>query len=69
MSNDIKHWRSLPYHPPSNGLAEKATDVVKQGLKQMMDGTTIYITSYHNRYAATKHSSQYATRVSPGQFN
>ena len=38
-SNGIKHWKSSPYHPSSNGLAEKAIQIVKQGLKQMTDGS------------------------------
>ena len=37
--NGIKHWRSSPYHPSSNGLAEKAVQIVKQGLKKMNDGS------------------------------
>ena len=39
LSNGIKHWKSAPYHPSSNGLAEKAVQIVKQGLKRMKDGT------------------------------
>ena len=56
LSNGIKHWRSSPYHPSSNGLAEKATEIVKQGLKRMMDGTSSYNLS--QLPSATKHSSQ-----------
>ena len=35
--NGIKHWRSSPYHPSSNELAEKAVQIIKQGLKKMND--------------------------------
>ena len=33
-SNGIKHIRVTPYHPSSNGLAERAVIVVKEGLKK-----------------------------------
>ena len=32
--NGIKHVRSAPYHPTSNGLAERAAQTLKAGLKQ-----------------------------------
>ena len=28
--NGIKHWKSAPYHPSSNGLVKKAVQIVKQ---------------------------------------
>ena len=34
-TNGIIHWKSSPYHPSSNGLAEKAVQIVKHGLKKM----------------------------------
>ena len=37
--NGIKHWRSSPYHPSSNELAEKAVQIIKQGLKKLKDGS------------------------------
>ena len=37
--NGIKHWTSAPYHPASNGLAERAVQIVKKGLKKITVGT------------------------------
>jgi transposase InsO family protein len=33
--NGIQHITSAPYHPASNGLAERAVQIVKAGLKRM----------------------------------
>ena len=38
-SNGIKHITSAPHHPSSNGLAERAVQIVKNGLKKLTDGT------------------------------
>lgn len=37
--NGIKHIRSAPYHPSTNGLAERAVKTVKQGLKKQAAAT------------------------------
>ena len=37
--NGIYHVPVDPYHPLSNGLAEKAVQVVKQGIKKLTSGT------------------------------
>ena len=59
-----KHWKSSPYHPSSNGLAEKAVQIVKQGLKWMTDGTiTDKLSQLLFSYRITPHST---TGVSPG---
>ena len=37
--NGVKHTTSAPYHPASNGLAERAVQIVKKGLKKIIAGT------------------------------
>lgn len=38
-ANGIHHITTAPYHPASNGLAERAVQIVKAGLKKNLQGT------------------------------
>ena len=38
-ANGIRHLTLSPYHPASNGLAERTVQIVKQGLKKVTQGT------------------------------
>ena len=39
LQNGIKHKRSAPFHPATNGLAERAVQSFKLGVKKMSTGT------------------------------
>lgn len=63
--NGIKHVRSAPYHPASNGLAERFVQSMKQSLKASAhDGHSLtqHLLSYLLTYRTTTHST---TGVAP----
>ena len=65
-SNGIKHIRVAPYHPSSNGLAERAVRVFKEGLKKSSTGTVqdrIARLLFH--YRITPHTT---TGLSPSEM-
>ena len=35
MANDIKHMRTAPYHPASNGLSRRAVQTIKNGVRKL----------------------------------
>ena len=66
QKNGIRHITSSPYHPSTNGLAEKAVQTLKQGLKKMREGTlTDRISRFLFSYRTTPHST---TKCTPAEL-
>ncbi|KAK3100735.1 hypothetical protein FSP39_024398 [Pinctada imbricata] len=64
--NGIKQINSAPYHPASNGLAEKAVQTFKQAMKKMKSGTIQEkINNFLFRYRITPHTT---TGASPAEL-
>lgn len=64
--NGIRHVRTAPYHPASNGLAERAVETLKDGLKKMT-GVSLEtkLSRFSFQYRITPHST---TGVSPAEL-
>ena len=64
--NGIRHVRSPPYHPASNGLAERAVQTFKEGMKKCKAGTlNARLSRFLLRYRVTPHGS---TGLSPSEL-
>ena len=64
--NGIKHTTTAPYHPGSNGLAERAVQTLKRGLKMISEGSWEHcLARYLLTYRTTSHST---TGVSPSEL-
>jgi hypothetical protein len=67
-ANGIKHILSAPYHPASNGLAERFIQTLKRTLKAGgKEGKTIHhrLTDFLFEYRATPHTT---TNISPSEL-
>ena len=65
-NNGIKHRTSAPYHPASNGLAERAVQIVKKGLKKVTTGSIN--TRLSKSLMTYRISPQSTTGVSPAEL-
>ena len=64
--NGIRHIRLAPYHPSSNGLAERGVQVFKQGFCKTTSGTVYdHIAQFLFQYWLASHST---TGVSPAEL-
>ncbi|KAI7797170.1 hypothetical protein IRJ41_014565, partial [Triplophysa rosa] len=64
--NGIQHVTSAPYHPSSNGLAERAVQTFKEGMKKMKDETVeTRVARFLFTYRITPHAT---TGLSPAQM-
>ena len=64
--NGVVHIRSAPYHPSTNGLAERAVQTLKDGLRCNKDGTIeTRLARFLLKYRLTPHST---TGVSPSEM-
>ena len=66
LKNGIWLVTTAPYHPASNGLAERAVQTVKEGLRKMVDGSLgTQLSSILFHYRISPHST---TGVSPAEL-
>ncbi|XP_033637865.1 uncharacterized protein K02A2.6-like [Asterias rubens] len=64
--NGIKHVRSAPFHPSSNGLAERAVQSFKAAMRRMNEGTVeTKLSRFLFTYRTTPHAT---TGISPAQL-
>ena len=63
--NGIAHIRSAPYHPATNGLTERAVQVIKRGLCKMGEGTLKCATSPFSLSYHSSFNNRYHTRRTP----
>ena len=64
--NGVRHVRTPPYHPASNGLAERAVQTFKEGMRKLKDGSIdTKLARFLFKYRMTPQSS---TGISPAEL-
>ena len=66
QKNGIRQIKSPPYHPASNGLAERAVQTFKEGLKKSSKGDLeTHLIQFLFQYRITPHST---TGITPAEL-
>ncbi|CAC5412765.1 unnamed protein product [Mytilus coruscus] len=64
--NGIKHIRSTPYQPSTNGLAERAVQTLKEGMKKVTEGSIeTRMAKFLFTYRLTPHAT---TAIAPAEM-
>ena len=68
MQNGIRHSRVAPYHPSSNGAAEKAVQIVKNSLKASIQDGQSLVTRLARFLLTYRTTPQVSTGRSPAEL-
>ena len=63
--NGIRHVRSAPYHPSTNGLVERAVQTFKKGMKKQSGSLQCRLSRFLFKYRTTPHTT---TGTSPAEL-
>jgi transposase InsO family protein len=66
--NGIQHVKTSPYHPASNGLAERAVRIFKEGMKKMDKGHGSLTTKLQRFLLNYRTTPQTTTGVAPAEL-